>query len=133
MPRARVVHVVAVSLVFAAALAGCDSVSDQVDEAVDDVSGSAAATAIENVITDELQRRGITLQSGPDCTPDVNRDGATLTGTVGCIATTSDGKAVAADFTGSLSSSGCEGTVVVTVGEETVLDEQAPEGCQISG
>jgi len=133
MPRARIVHVIVLSLLFTAALAGCDSVSDRVDEAVDDVSGTAAATAIESVITDELQRRGITLQSGPDCTPDVDRDGATLTGTVGCTATTSDGKAVAADFTGALSSSGCEGTVVVTVGEETVLDEQAPDGCQISG
>ena len=120
-------------LLAGAVLTGCGEVEDRVDEAVDGVTDSAAAAAVERIVNDELEQRGITLQDPVECDPDVQREGTTLTGTIGCTATTDDGLDVVADFDGSVSTSGCDGTVVVRVGDETLVDAQAPDGCQVAG
>jgi hypothetical protein len=113
------------------AVAGCSGGSDGADQA-DGISGSAGAVAVEKVVAEQLVRNGVSLETGPVCTPDLDRDGSTLSGTVECIGTTTDGRDVNANFEGSLSTSGCDGTLVVMVGAERVVDVRAPEGCAVA-
>jgi hypothetical protein len=117
--------------VVVAAVAGCSGGSDGADQN-DGISGSAGAVAVEKVVAEQLARNGVSLETGPVCTPDLERDGASLSGTVNCVGTTTDGRDVNADFEGSISTSGCDGTLVVMVGAERVVDVRAPEGCAIA-
>jgi hypothetical protein len=109
----------------------CSGGSDGADQA-DGISGSAGAVAVEKVVAEQLARNGVSLETGPVCTPDLARDGAGLSGTVNCVGTTTDGRDVNADFEGSISTSGCDGTLVVMVGAERVVDVRAPEGCAVA-
>ncbi len=132
--RTQAIRTSVLALCLAAtALVGCGEIEDRVDDAVDGVTNSAAAAAVERLVAEELERQGIKLAEPLKCDPDVQREGTTLTGTIGCAAVTEGGEAVSADFDGSVSTSGCEGTVLVKVGDRTVLDSEAPQGCQVSG
>jgi hypothetical protein len=116
----------------AASVGGCSAASDRADQAVDEISGSAGAVAVERFVADELARNGVMLETGPVCTPDLDRNGTTLSGTVECVGTTTDGRDVNANFEGSLSTAGCDGTFVIMVGAERVVDVTAPEGCSVT-
>lgn len=113
------------------ALAGCSEAEQRVEQAADELTDRAASAAVNDLVTEELEKAGVTLKEGPDCTPDLNRDGTTLSGTVNCNGITTDDLGVVADFSGSLSPSGCDGQLVVTVGEAKKVDLKAPADCNI--
>jgi hypothetical protein len=113
------------------ALAGCSEAEQRVEQAADELTDRAATAAVNDLVTEELEKAGVTLKEGPDCTPDLNRDGTTLSGTVNCTGITTDDLGVVADFSGSLSPSGCDGQLVVTVGEAKKVDLKAPADCNI--
>lgn len=113
------------------ALAGCSEAEQRVEQAADELTDRAATAAVNDLVTEELEKAGVTLKEGPDCTPDLNRDGTTLSGTVNCNGITTDDLGVVADFSGSLSPSGCDGQLVVTVGEAKKVDLKAPADCNI--
>jgi hypothetical protein len=117
--------------VVVVAAAGCSGGSDSAADGGNGISGSAGAVAVEKVVAEQLARNGVSLETGPVCTPDLDRQGSSLSGTVECIGTTTDGRDVNASFEGSLSTSGCDGTLVVMVGAERVVDVAAPEGCSV--
>ena len=115
-----------------ASVTGCSAASDEADRATGEISGSAGAVAVERFVAEELGRHGLMLETGPVCTPHLDRDGASLSGTVECVGTATDGRDVNASFEGSLSTAGCDGTFVVLVGTERVVDVTAPEGCSVA-
>jgi hypothetical protein len=114
------------------ALLACGDVSERVEQAADEFTDSAATAAVHDLVTEELEKVGVKLKEGPDCNPDLTRDGTTLSGTVKCTGMTTDDLGMLADFNGSLSPSGCDGSLVVTVGEQKKVDLQAPENCNIT-
>ncbi|MFW6090733.1 MAG: hypothetical protein ACODAF_02590 [Actinomycetota bacterium] len=109
------------------ALTGCSEISDQLSDSVN----SAAANALEEGISQQLADRGIALESGPDCSTDLSRDGTTLTGSATCDGTTTEGESATATFDGTLSGSGCEGSFTVEVGGERVVDAQQVPECSV--
>ncbi len=109
------------------AVTGCSEINDAIDEGINDV----AERALEDGIRSQLENAGIELESGPDCSTDLARDGATLTGTADCVGTTVDGHDVTAEFDGTLSSSGCAGTVTVEVDGRTVVDDRDVPDCSV--
>ena len=121
----RPISLLAVALL---ALTGCSEINDAIDGSIN----SVAEQALEEGIRQQLQDAGIQLETGPDCSTDLSREGATLDGTATCDATTADGHDVAATFDGTLSSSGCTGTITVVVGGRTVVDGQEVPDCSVS-
>jgi hypothetical protein len=113
-------------------LAGCSEAEQRVDQAADELTNNAAAAAVQDLVTEELEKVGITLKEGPDCNPDLNRDGTTLSGKVNCTGTTTDDLDVVGDFSGSLSPSGCDGQLLVTVAGQPKVDLQAPTDCNVA-
>lgn len=107
---------------------GCSEVNDRISDSVN----SAASNALADGIRDQLADAGIELDGDPDCSTDLSRDGATLSGTATCDATTSDGLDATADFDGTLSSSGCAGTVTVVVEGRTVVEGREIPDCSVS-
>lgn len=100
--------------------------SGQVEKALEE----ALETALESAIRAALKENGISLSSGPDCKADLKLDttGRSASGTVTCIATTTTGAAVKANFTGSIGVGGtCEGHLVVKVAGRTVVDENVDD------
>jgi hypothetical protein len=114
------------------ALGGCSEAEQRVEQAADELTDRAATSAVHDLVTEELEKVGITLKEGPDCAPDLTRDGTTLSGTVKCTGMTTDDLGVLADFSGSLSPSGCDGQLVVTVGEAKKVDLKAPTDCNVT-
>jgi hypothetical protein len=110
------------------AFAGCSEINDAIDDSINDV----AEQALEEGIRQQLDNAGIQLESGPDCSTDLSRDGASLTGTADCGGTTVEGQDVTAEFDGILSSSGCTGTITVAVDGQTVIDGQEVPDCSVS-
>ncbi|HEX6235362.1 MAG TPA: hypothetical protein VFZ63_19690 [Jiangellaceae bacterium] len=107
---------------------GCSEINDAIDSGIN----SVAEQALEQGIRKQLADAGIELTSGPDCSTDLSREGATLDGTASCDGTTVDGDDVSATFDGTLSSSGCSGTISIAVGGRTVVDGQEVPDCSVS-
>jgi hypothetical protein len=124
-------HVIALVASLPLALAGCAEAERQVEQAADELTNSAATAFVNDLVTEELQKVGVTLREGPDCNPDLNRDGTTLSGTVNCTGKTTDNLDVVADFSGSLSPSNCDGELRITVGGQEKVNLQAPTECNI--
>ncbi|NEE02368.1 hypothetical protein [Phytoactinopolyspora halotolerans] len=114
------------------ALTACSEVSDAISDGISDRANSMASQALEDGIRDQLAGAGIELAGDPDCSTDLTQDNLTLTGTADCSATTADGQAATATFDGTLSSSGCSGTVTIAVEGRTVVDSQRVPNCSIS-
>jgi hypothetical protein len=110
------------------AVTGCSEINDAIDEGINDV----AEQALEDGIRRQLDDAGVRLESGPDCSTDLSRDGAALTGTADCAGTTVEGQDVTAEFDGTLSSSGCTGTITVVVDGRTVVDGQEVPDCSVN-
>jgi hypothetical protein len=125
-------HVIAFVASLPLALASCSEAERQVEQAADELTNNAATAFVNDLVTEELQKVGVTLREGPDCNPDLNRDGTTLSGTVNCTGTTTDNLDMVADFSGSLSPSSCDGQLVITVGGEQKVNLQAPTDCNIA-
>jgi hypothetical protein len=109
-------------------LSGCSQIGQEIDQATND----AAANALESALSEQLADAGIELSAEPECMTDLDRDGTSLTGTADCTATTSDNRTATATFDGTLSTSGCEGSLVVKVDDETVFDAAEIPGCSVS-
>ncbi len=109
------------------ALSGCSDVQDAVDSA----TNNAAAEAIESILSDQLAAHGIELDGPPECDPDLSVEGVGAEGSVDCSARTTEGFEVSATFEGSLDTSGCTGSLVVTVDGDEVLNESNLAGCSI--
>lgn len=120
----RLLSIAAVSVL---AVTGCSEISDQLSDSVN----SAAARALEQGISQQLAEQGIELESGPECSTDMSRDGAALTGSASCDGTTTEGQSATATFDGALSGSGCEGTLTIEVDGERVVDAQQVPECSI--
>jgi hypothetical protein len=110
------------------AMCGCSEVGQRIDEATND----AAAQALEAAISERLGDAGIELSGDPECSTDLDRDGTALTGTADCTATTSDNRTATASFDGTLSTSGCEGTLTVVIDGQTVVDATEVPGCSVA-
>lgn len=109
------------------AVVGCSDLADQVSDNVN----AAASQALESGIRDQLRSAGIELDGTPDCSTDLSRDGLSLTGTADCSATTADGNGATATFDGTLSGSGCTGTITVVVDGRTVVESEEIPSCSI--
>jgi hypothetical protein len=110
------------------AATGCSELGDRLSDSVNGI----ASRALENGVRQQLADAGIELQSGPDCATDMSRDGTQLTGSASCAGVTVDGQEATATFNGSLSSSGCTGTVTVVVDGRTVLNAAEVPDCSVS-
>lgn len=110
------------------ALTGCSEIDNAIDEGINDI----AEQALEDGIRQQLDNAGIQLENGPDCSTNLSRDGASLSGTADCGGTTVEGQDVTAEFDGTLSASGCTGTITVAVDGETVVDEQEVPDCSVN-
>lgn len=96
--------------------------SGQAEEALE----SALETATEQAIRASLTEAGITMSAGPNCNADLkmDRQARSAAGTETCSGTTTKGLAVKGNFSGSITSTGsCDGTLVVKVGGQTVVNE----------
>ncbi len=83
-------------------------------------------TATEQAIRTSLTEAGIAMSAGPNCNADLkmDRQARSASGTETCSGTTTKGLAVKGNFTGSITSTGtCDGTLVVKVGGQTVVNE----------
>jgi hypothetical protein len=121
-------RLVAGIVVLLIVIPGCSEVGQRIDDATND----AAANALESALSERLAEAGIELSGEPECTTDLDRDGTTLTGTADCAATTSDNRTAAATFDGTLSGSGCAGSLVVTIDGETVVDLAEIPDCSVA-
>ncbi len=109
------------------AVSGCSEVGDRIDQATNDAATEVLTTAVR----DQLSQAGIELEGDPDCSTDLSRDGASLAGTAECTGTTVDGQDATADFDGTLSTSGCEGSLTVEVDGRQVVDLAEIPGCSV--
>lgn len=110
------------------AMTGCSELSDRLTDSIN----SMASRALETGVRQQLADAGIELQSGPDCSTDMSRDGTRLVGTATCAGVTVDGHAANATFDGSLSGSGCTGSITVVVDGRTVLNAAEVPDCSVS-
>lgn len=113
--------------VAALAIAGCSAIEDQIDDSVNGLASEALAAGVETQLADA----GVELEGTPTCETDLSRDGATLSGTATCDATTVEGRAAHAEFDGTLSDSGCTGSVTIDVDDETVVDGREVPDCSV--
>ena len=113
--------------VAALAVPACSEVGEQVDQATNDTVARALAANVR----DRLAEEGIELDGDPECTTDMNLDGVDLTGTAECTGTTTDGRSAIATFDGTLSPGSCEGSFVVEVDGEQVVDLAEIPECSI--
>lgn len=113
---------------IALTLLGASACSEQLDQAANDV----ASEALERAITSQLENHSVTLEDGPDCDANFDRDGTTLSGDANCAGTTSDGQAVDATFDGTLSTSSCSGSLNVQVDGEAVAEVAEIPDCSVN-
>jgi hypothetical protein len=127
-PTIRQVRIL-LPLLAAAVLAvpACSDIGEQVDEATNDT----VARAIAANVRDRLAEEGIELDGDPECTTEMNLDGVDLTGTAECTGTTTDGRSAIATFDGTLSPGSCEGSFVIEVDGEQVVDLAEIPECSI--
>ncbi|PZF80370.1 hypothetical protein [Jiangella anatolica] len=107
------------------ALTAC---SEQLDQSLNDL----AASALEDAVTQQLSDAGVTLESGPDCSTDLSRSGTSLSGDASCTGTAVDGRAVRADFDGTLSGSGCSGSLGIFVDDEAIAQLDEIPDCSVN-
>ena len=105
----------------------CSDVGEQVDQATNDTVARALAANVRDRLADE----GIELDGDPECTTDMNMEGVDLTGTAECTGTTTDGRSATATFDGTLSPGSCEGSFVIEVNGEQVVDLNEIPECSI--
>ncbi|TDD64369.1 hypothetical protein E1262_28560 [Jiangella aurantiaca] len=115
-------------VMLAAGVLALTACSEQLDQGINDL----AASALEDAVTRQLSDAGVTLESGPDCTTDLNRDGTSLTGDANCSGTAVDGRSVRAEFDGTLSSSGCSGSLGVFVDDEAIAQLDEIPDCSVN-
>ncbi len=120
----RLLPVVAAAIL---AVTGCSEIGEEIDEATNE----AAAELLESAVRDQLSEAGIELEDDPECDTDLSRDDTTLTGTADCTGTTVDGQDATATFDGTLSTSGCEGSLTVEVDGRQVVDLAEVPGCSV--
>lgn len=120
----RLLPLVAIAVL---AVPACSEVGERIDQATND----GVAQAIAANVRDRLADAGIELESDPDCTTDMNRDGVDLTGTAECTGTTTDGRNATATFDGTISPGSCEGSFVIEVDGEQVVDLAEIPGCSV--
>lgn len=106
----------------------CSELSDRLTDSVN----AMASRALENGVRQQLADAGIELQSGPDCSTDMSRDGTRLIGTATCAGVTVDGHQANATFDGSLSGSGCTGSITVVVDGRTVVNAAEVPDCSVA-
>jgi Flp pilus assembly protein TadG len=132
--------VLVVALATSAALVGCDQAQSVVDQAAgaarqaaDSATADAATAAIGSATTAALGQAGITLVSPPDCTGDLTVEVAEVTasGTVTCVARTTERKAVRSVFEGSLTPTSCVGSLRIEVQGREPIVVPAIDGCRI--
>ena len=105
----------------------CSDVGEQVDQATNDTVARALAANVRDRLADE----GIELDGDPECTTDMNMEGVDLTGTAECTGTTTDGRSATATFDGTLSPGSCDGSFVIEVDGEQVVDLSEIPGCSM--
>ena len=120
-------RLLAVLAVVVLVMPACSEVGEQVDQATNDTVARALAANVR----DRLAEEGIELDGDPECTTDMNLDGVDLTGTAECTGTTTDGRSAKANFDGTLSPGSCEGSFVIEVDGEQVVDLTEIPGCSI--
>jgi hypothetical protein len=108
-------------------VAACSEVQERVDQTTNDTVARALAANVR----ERLAEVGIELEADPECTTDMDLDGVDLTGTAECTGTTTDGRSATAMFDGTLSPGSCEGSFVVEVEGERVVDLTEIPGCSI--
>jgi hypothetical protein len=106
---------------------GCSEIGDRIDQATND----AAAAALETAVREELERAGIELDGDPECSTDLDREGAGLTGTAECSGSTVDGQSATASFDGTFATSGCEGSLAIEVDGREIVDLAEIPGCSV--
>lgn len=121
----RLLRPVALLATAVLALTAC---SEQLDQGLDDL----AATALEDAVSRQLSDAGVSLESGPDCITDLNRDGTSLSGDASCTGTAVDGRGVRAEFDGTLSSAGCAGSLGVFVDDQTIAQLDEIPDCSVN-
>ena len=120
----RLLELLAVAVLV---LPACSEVGEQVDQTTNDTVARALAANVR----DRLAEEGIELDGDPECTTDMNLEGVDLTGTAECTGTTTDGRSAKATFDGTLAPGSCEGSFVVEVDGEQVVDLSEIPGCSI--
>jgi hypothetical protein len=115
-------------IVSVTAVTGCSELGDRLDDSVNRM----ATKALEDGVRKQLADAGVQLQSGPDCSTDLSREGVSLAGTASCSGVTVDGLDATATFDGNLSSSGCDGTVTVVVDGRTVVEAAEVPDCSVN-
>lgn len=115
-------------VLLAAGLLALTACSEQLDQGLNDL----AASALEDAVSRQLSEAGVTLESGPDCTTDLDRSGASLSGDASCTGTAVDGRSVRAEFDGTLSSSGCTGSLGVFVDDQAVAQVDEIPDCSVN-
>lgn len=115
-------------VVLLLAVTGCAEIEDRINSGVN----SMATKALEDGVRKQLADAGVQLQSGPDCSTDLSRQGVSLAGTANCSGVTVDGLNATATFDGTLSSSGCNGTVTVVVDGRTVVEAAEVPDCSVN-
>lgn len=111
----------------ALAIAGCSAIEEQIGDSVNELASQALASGVEA----RLAEAGIELDEGPNCDTDLDREGTTLEGTATCDAVTVEGQSARATFDGTLSSSGCTGSVRIEVEGETVVEGREVPDCSV--
>jgi hypothetical protein len=120
-------RLLAVLAVVVLVMPACSEVGEQIDQTTNDTVARALAANVR----DRLAEEGIELDGDPECTTDMNVDGVDLTGTAECTGTTTDGRSAKANFDGTLSPGRCEGSFVIEVDGEQVVDLTEIPGCSI--
>ncbi|MGH8828858.1 MAG: hypothetical protein ACRDVZ_14915 [Jiangellaceae bacterium] len=118
-------RLIPVLAVMTLAITGC---SEQIDQTVNDL----ASRALDSGIREQLEAVGVSLDGDVDCSTDFSRDGTTLSGDADCTAQTTEGEGVEATFSGTLSPSGCDGSLMVTVAGRSVVDISEIPDCNVS-
>ncbi|WP_116951434.1 hypothetical protein [Jiangella endophytica] len=113
---------------LAAGVLALTACSEQLDQGLNDL----AATALEDAVSRQLSDAGVTLENGPDCSTDLSRSGTSLSGDASCTGTAVDGRAVRAEFDGTLSSSGCTGSLGVFVDDQTIAQVDEIPNCSVN-
>jgi len=133
--------VVALSAALALSLAACDQAQGVVDQAAgvarqaaESATADAASAAIGTATAKALSSTGITLVSPPDCTSDLTVDGVAVkaSGTVTCVARTTDRRAVRSVFDGSLTPKSCVGSLTISIQDREPIKIDQVDGCRIA-
>ena len=121
-------------------LAGCGQAQMVVDQAgavakkaAETATKDAATAAVSTAATSALKSAGISLVSSPDCKSkfSLNAAAVTATGDVTCVGRTTESKAVRITFTGTLSTSACEGPLTIVVEDRAPIVVKTLKNCSI--